>query len=359
MWTSGGKRGWIGWRAAGFVLFFVQTAVRALLLPPQDVIVALTTPPFVALAAWLHKAVHPAAKLVLWNMDTYPDVLEMTGHVRPGGIASRALQSANRFLFRRLDHVIALDTAMARRLSVRYASSQGPDFTVIPNWERADVFPDLPPLWQGPPLDRLAGRFVVLYLGNAGNAHDFRAVIAAADALRDEPISFLFVGGGDKWRELERARRELDLPNVHLHGYVPKEATPSLMRGCHAALITLRDEAAGLVSPSKLHAYLAAGLPVVYVGPPESNVADAIGDREVGFAVAAEDVRALVLAFRQLREDPGLAEAFKANARRAFLDLYSDARTLPCFKKLLDAIAGGREPDGPGTFARPTQAVCE
>ena len=42
------------------------------------------------------------------------------------------------------------------------------------------------------------------------------------------------------------------------------------------ALITLDERSIGVMSPSKLHANLAAGLPVVYVGPQGSNVDEAI-----------------------------------------------------------------------------------
>ena len=42
----------------------------------------------------------------------------------------------------------------------------------------------------------LTDRFVVGYIGTQGLAHDLETVIAAADALRDTNISFLFVGDG-------------------------------------------------------------------------------------------------------------------------------------------------------------------
>ena len=48
------------------------------------------------------------------------------------------------------------------------------------------------------------------------------------------------------------------------------------MAGADLALITLDDRGLGVMSPSKLHANLAAGLPVVYVGPEGSNVDEAI-----------------------------------------------------------------------------------
>ncbi|MDB5303853.1 MAG: glycosyl transferase group 1, partial [Phycisphaerales bacterium] len=59
-------------RFLDWATFYLPAAVRALTLPKQDVIIALTTPPFITLAGVAHKVLHPSTKLVLWNMDCYP-----------------------------------------------------------------------------------------------------------------------------------------------------------------------------------------------------------------------------------------------------------------------------------------------
>src|SRR3546814_11110641 len=87
------------------------------------------------------------------------------------------------------------------------------------------------------------------------------------------------------------ARRKLT--NGLMHGYVPKEQTPAVMAGADLALITLDERSLGVMSPSKLHANLAAGLPVLYVGPPGSNVDEAIERHDCGPSVREGDVRAV------------------------------------------------------------------
>src|SRR5205823_2122944 len=119
-------------------------------------------------------------------------------------------------------------------------------------------------------------KFVVLYLGNAGYGHEFQTLIEAATKLRDDPVAFLFVGGGAKREWIRSECRANGLANIVLEDYVPRERVPDVMRSANSALITLEEQMAGVMSPSKLHACLAMGLPVLYVGPPKTNVDEAI-----------------------------------------------------------------------------------
>ena len=252
---------------------------------------------------------------------------------RTGGRAATYLRRLNRWLFRRVDVVVALDGAMAELLRTQYAvSDDRPRFEVIPNWERLEQFPDKPvEPWDGYRWLPVDGRTVVLYLGNTGIGHGFGTVLDAATRLADEAL-FLFVGGGARWAELEREVAAGGLSNVVLRGYVPKDDTPAVMAGADVALITLDDRSLGVMSPSKLHGNLAAGLPVVYVGPEGSNVDEAIRRHDVGRSLRHGDVTGLVQAIRELAADDGA----RVRARSAFEDHYSDAATLPAFDRVLD-----------------------
>jgi hypothetical protein len=86
------------------------------------------------------------------------------------------------------------------------------------------------------------------------------------------------------------------------------------------------------MSPSKLHANLAAGLPVLYVGPEGSNVDEAITRFEAGRSLREGDVDGVVEAVRELRGDTKA----RTRAREAFETAYSDAAALPAFDLLLE-----------------------
>jgi len=321
-------------RLLGYVTFFFGALPRLLTLPRQDVIIAMTTPPFVLLTAVLHKVLHRRTRIVLWSMDCYPDAAERFGELPAGGVAAQWLRRLNRWLFRRVEVVVGLDGAMVELLRGQYAASPDqPRFEVIPNWERLEQFPDVDvEPWPGYNAMRVEGRTVVLYLGNTGVGHGFGTVLDAAAQLRDEAL-FLFVGGGARWADLDREVRAGGLTNVVLQGYVAKDDTPSVMAGADLALITLDERSLGVMSPSKLHANLATGLPVVYVGPEGSNVDDAIVRYGVGRSLRPGDVQGLVEAVSALAAD----DAVRGRARQAFEAHFSDEAVLPTFDRLLDA----------------------
>ncbi|MGH9276096.1 MAG: glycosyltransferase family 4 protein [Acidimicrobiales bacterium] len=333
-WTPDLGKSSVARRLLGYVTFLIGSVVRLVALPRQDVIVAMTTPPFAVLAALLHKALHRRTRVVLWSMDCYPDAAERFGELRTGGLTSRVLRAVNRMAFRHIDHVVSLDGAMQDLLVSQYSPAPDhPAATVIPNWERASIFlaGEAKP-WEGYDELDVDGRTVVLYLGNTGVGHRFDTVLDAAARLGDDAV-FVFIGGGARWDELTNAVDERGLTNVRLRGYVPKDDTPAVMAGADGALITLDERSLGVMSPSKLHANLAAGLPILYVGPKGSNVDEAIVETACGKSLRQGDVDGLVTAVRGLRDDP---EA-RARSRRAFEEHYSDEAALPQWDAIIDA----------------------
>jgi colanic acid biosynthesis glycosyl transferase WcaI len=324
-------------RLGGYFAFLAGAALRLLLLPRQDVIVVMTTPPYLFLAALLHKVLHPRTRVVLWSMDCYPDAAEQLGALPEHPVVTRAFRWLNRVTYRYLAHVVALDQAMADLLAGYVIRPGRPPVTVIPNWERRSLLPEpvAPEPWPGYAELGSRGRPVVLYLGNAGLGHRFETVIDAAAALRDE-AAFVFVGGGAKIDQLRSGADERGIDNVLIRDYVPKHETPAVLAGAAAALITLDDRALGILSPSKVHSSLAAGLPVLYVGPAGSNVDEAIERHGCGYSTRHGDVTGLVSGVRALLRDPAAAAAMRKRARAAFEDAYSDEQTLPQWDAVLD-----------------------
>ena len=330
-------------QALDHLVFYLGALWHLARLPAQDVLLALTTPPWIGWVGWVHKGLHPGAKLVIWTMDAYPEAIERFGAIRPESLVSRVARGVSKGLLTRADAVVALDDAMKSLLTSHYALDQaGPPVTVIPNWEPAANYPIdgeverwTPPL--GIEVDEL---FTVLYMGNAGRAHDFATVLKAAHQLRDEKVAFLFVGGGPQWNSLKQAKDELDLRNLHLVDYVPEDSIAPVMAGADCGLIVMRDDALGVISPSKLHGYLATGLPVIYVGPKGGNVDEAIQRYGCGISLRIGDVAGLADFIHLIRSDPERRESLGDRARVAFETSYSDAVALPQFDRLLGQLTG-------------------
>lgn len=347
IWTPSLGKSTLLKRLLDYGSFYVQTLWHAATLPAQDLIISLTTPPYIALAGILHKLIHRRARVVLWNMDCYPDVAERAGLIRKGRLLSLALRAMNRLVFRQIDHLVCLDSAMVELLCSQYASRvprHRPRVTIIPNWEDLALFPanSSPEKWPRATELGLDGKFVLLYLGNTGVGHAFETVLDAAHELQNDAIRILFIGGGSRWKEIRAGVDARSLDNVVMHDYLPKDQTPAVMASADAALITLRDDALGVMSPSKLHSNLAMGLPIVYVGPAGSNVDDAIARFGCGLSVRHGDVQGLVSYIRRLAADPATRSDLRKRARSAFDQAYCDARTLPEFDRIFASMTSDK-----------------
>ena len=340
LWTPALGKATHGRRLGDYVAFLIGAVGRLLLMPRQDVVIALTTPPFVLVAAVAHRILHPRTKVVLWSHDVYPDAAEAFGTIRPGGFLSRMLRAVSRWLMRRVDHVVAVDNAMLNRVLTGYAHDGRPTGSVIPNWEPTARFPrdGRPTPWVGYREAAVADRFVVLHTGNFGVGHRAEGIADAAASLAGDHVTFLFVGGGLRVPELTAEVKRRNLRNVLFHGYVPRAETAGVLAGARCSLISLDDRSLGIMSPSKMHSSLAMGLPIVYVGPPGTNVDEAILMYRCGFSIRQGDVPGIVEAIRRLRSDRGLADELSRNARRAFESTYSDRSTLPQFDALLEGL---------------------
>jgi glycosyltransferase involved in cell wall biosynthesis len=277
-------------------------------------------------------------------MDCYPDVAERTGVLRPNGLVSRVARALKKALLRRLDGVVCLDEAMAEFLAARYAPrAHALRFSVIPNWEPAEFYRADP---RPAPLAELKGgadQFVVLYSGNAGYGHHFETVLEAAELLRQERVRFLFVGGGPRWEWIEEAARARGLAKVVFQPYVHKRDVPRVLATGDCALITLRDDMVGVMSPSKVHSCLALGLPLVYVGPEGSNVDQIVRRFGCGVSLRVGDARGLAEAVLRLKNSPQERSALGRRARQAFEEAHSDLRAMPQFDALIAEVMKPRQ----------------
>jgi len=345
-------------RMIDYLSFYLLAALRITFLPRQDVIISMTTPPFIVVATLGHKLLHPRTKLILWVQDCYPEMAERTQVIREGGLISRFLRGLNRFVFHRLAQIVVLDDAMERLIRDHYeVDSRNPHLPirVILNWERIALFPreQRPATWPRISELGLDEKFVVLYLGNAGYGHRLDTVIEAACTLRDDNIAFLFIGGGLRWPWLREQVKKHDLPNAHVLDYIPKEETPSVLALADCALVSLRDEFAGLISPSKIHACLAMSLPLIYLGPSDEspqgrrsrgNVDEAIRRFDCGVTIRHGDSARLAEFCLRLEASPEDLGGYRERARHAFEEAYCDQSTLPAFDALLSQLVSSPEP---------------
>ena len=280
-------------RLLSFTRLYWGFALHVVRHRDYDVIVVLTTPPMIYLVGLIAKFLI-GAKIVLWSMDCYPEVAVEAGVLRRNGAVHKVLAAVNRRFLRRVDAVVALDEDMAGRLGGAGAER----VRVIHNWESDEAYRAVTPEERSTIRRQLGVRdtdIVVMYLGNMGMVHEFDTVLAAIERLgRSAPmLKFVFVGGGVMRPRIEEACRDSPLSRVIFRDFIPKARTRIALGACDLGLLTIRREMVGLVTPSKVYGYLAMGVPLLYVGPHESEVGRIIGKAGCGKVFENEQVAAL------------------------------------------------------------------
>lgn len=266
-----------------WLTFYLKVGWFILWRRQPEIIIVQTTPPFLqtlfamrGLLSWRRP------KLVLWNQDTYPETLAATGMLRESTLSYRLLKRIARWSARRVSLGVALDGAMAERLRQQGVVR----VSVIPNWDVTSAEPThvtLPTELQ----DLAAGyRYRLAYTGNLGRGHDLTPLW---DYLRRNPhqtdFCFLFIGEGDRTAELRELVQQEGWDCVKFWPYLPAGEFAALLEWADFGLVALEPNCLGLMSPSKMHAWLGAGKPVIYIGPDGSNVSETVRAFDCGVIV--------------------------------------------------------------------------
>ncbi len=321
-------------RAGDYASFYAAAAFELLRLPRHDVVLALTTPPLIS-ALGLAASRARRSRLVYWVQDLYPDVAVAFGALRAGSPAALAMRAASRAVLSRAEGVVVLGEAMRGRVVA--AGAVPARVHVVPNWCDAALAPlahDRNPLRR----DRARGaRFLVMYSGNMGRAHDLETLLAAARLLGDrDDVAFVFLGEGARRPEVERAAA--NLPNVRLGPYQPRDRLSQSLSAADVHLVSLAPGLEGLLEPSKLYGAMAAARPVLYVGPSGSEVARTILREGCGRVVANGDAGALASHIRSLADDASESAEMGRRARAALEARYGRSLATRRFRDLLASL---------------------
>jgi colanic acid biosynthesis glycosyl transferase WcaI len=294
----------------GYAWLWLRLFFAALRQPRPDLIVTLTDPPMMVVAGRILKKIRKT-RHIHWCHDVYPDLFPAI-EARFPGFLLRMMNKAVRRAMNDADKVIVIGRCMARNLTAKGIDAKKISF--IPNWPDMElVRPPKPESAAG--ASQLNGgkafedqikdgpKFRVLYAGNIGRAHPVDAILDAAAILDEQnpEIEFVFVGDGPKFDLIARERARRGLNNIRLMPFQPQGRLRALMESGDLHLISMNDNAAGLMVPCKFYSSLAVGRPCIYVGPDNSEIAKVINDFKTGAVVANNAPEKIAATIRHYR----------------------------------------------------------
>lgn len=267
-----------------------------------DIVLFVSEPPYLQTLGYLGNCLFnlPYACLVY---DLYPDVAVELGVVSANHWLVRFWNAVNQQVWRRAASIIVPSETMGKRITARFPELDS-KITVIHNW--AD------PTWIKPLAKQdnsfahthnLVEKFTVLYSGNMGRCHDIHTILEAARELKDEPVQFVFIGGGPKREAAIKQVEAWELANCLFLPYQDKSALPQSLTACDLSLVSIDVGMEGLVAPSKFYSAVSSGNPVAVICEPHSYLRQLVAEARCGAAFNNGDSKGLAGFIRYLMKD--------------------------------------------------------
>jgi colanic acid biosynthesis glycosyl transferase WcaI len=309
-------------RALAETMFALRAFFRLLrTLSAGDVVLTVTAPfmlPYaVAAATWLRRG-----RSILIMHDFYPDVLVLTGLIKPSSLPSLVIHALNATMFRMLSAVVVIGRE-TEPLLLRYKGVTPDKIHLIPNW--ATLAAGVRPIRRENRFRQACSHgFVVGLSGNLGFTHDPDVVFEAARLLKDEQqIQFLLSGWGIGYARLHQLQAATPLVNVTLADRVPARELEELLAAANVWIIPYRADMVGVSVPSRLYNLLAVGRPILLVSDAKSDAAQLVNAHDIGWVIPPRDAAKLAVAIRQAcaaSDDAAMRERAVAVAREFTID---------------------------------------
>ncbi|MCS3753152.1 glycosyltransferase involved in cell wall biosynthesis [Salinibacter ruber] len=330
----------VNWITFTLLVFWRLVRTRS----SDDVVLVLSNPPLLPLAAWAAKRLCGISYGYL-IYDMYPDFPVALSMISDESIVVRWWKGVMRMVYRDADQIVVLGDSMKERLTAKMDG--GPAFSsekikVIPNWEDGDFITPTPKSENSFAHEEgLTDSFVLLYSGNIGRFHELRTAIDAIGLLekrgRDD-IEFVIIGEGARKADHQRYVEQQDIRNVQFLPFQPMERLPETLTACDASLVGIIPEVEGMCVSSKLYSALAAGRPILAVVGEDDEVARAVRDHGCGAHIRPGDAEAAAETLAEWAENPTLSEDLGERARSSFEANYTRSHAVEAYRGLFEQM---------------------
>ncbi len=252
----------------GKALSFILMSKRLISLAKQNVkkndkVLLVTNPaPLIVLMSLLKKKI--GFELNILIHDIFPENTVSAGMKLPmyniiKSVFDKAYSSA--------DQLIVLGRDMKEIVLQKVGKyNKNIKIVIIENWADTEKIYPLPFNEE---------KIILEYAGNIGRVQNLETVIKS---LPDD-VSLHIYGTG----ALEKKLKEMKHPRVSFFGPYFRSQQNEILSKCDIALVTLEQKMYGLGVPSKTYNIMAAGRPILFLGPENSEIDLLVKENKIGY----------------------------------------------------------------------------
>ncbi len=243
-------------------------------------------------------------------ISLYNTLVEDRRIVKPDGVFARVIRRLDVMPCRLADVVLTDTTSQGDYFEQALAVAKTKIHRVFVGaetvWQRTE--------WSPPPGDP----FRVLFYAKFSPLHGMTAILEAAEQLKNEPIQFTIVGGGQLEDAVRQAVSTSGSSRLEWIPWLERDALVERMRTCHVSLGIFGDTTkAAMVIPNKVFQALAMGVPVITRDSPAIRELLQDGTSAVLCGVTGPEIAAAVVT---ARNDFARLRAIGSCGRKAFLE---------------------------------------
>ena len=242
----------------------------------------LTDPPFFIFFAPIIKLINPKCEIIYWTMDLYPEAL-YASRIFPfqNKVIYNILKCINNLCLNFVDKMVNLDKYQNDHLK-KYPYTKKIQTKIIAPWDIRKILTKVKNKSQFLKRNSLSGKKIVLYAGNLGRAHNVNSIVNLVNYCERKKKELFFVFACKGKNKLKLYNQLKFNKNILIKDYFPKKETANLLHSADFHLITLENDWAGIVYPSKLFGIIKTKKPVIYMGPLKTGIADLINSEKLG-----------------------------------------------------------------------------
>ncbi|HKY55975.1 MAG TPA: glycosyltransferase family 4 protein [Anaerolineales bacterium] len=299
------------WRLISFASFTISSIWTALQVKHVDLVMGTTPQIFQAVSAWFVAFVR-RKPFLLEVRDLWPE-FAISMEVIKNPVIIRLSYWLQRFLYARATHILVNSPAYKEYIVGKGVPAKKVSF--IAYGSDINMFN---PCIDGSSIRERLGlndKFIVLFAGTIGQAHDLYTVLRAAKRLSDDShIQFVFFGDGKERPNLEAEAQRLGLKNILFAGVCPKKEVPTVIASADVCLAILQNlEMFRTTYPNKVFDYMASARPTVLAI--DGVVREVIEASDGGVFVEPGNDKLLAKAILTLSRDPQRVKQMGENAR--------------------------------------------
>jgi colanic acid biosynthesis glycosyl transferase WcaI len=334
-------------RMRNYASFCISAALRGMIIPRPDVIIATSPQLLVGLSGWWLSFAREGTRqipFVFEVRDLWPESLIAVGVGDENSLLHRTLAKIAGFLYEKADRIVVVSPAFREPL-IRNWKVPPEKIAVVENGVETDLFAPQPESSNSDIRRQLnaEGKFIACYIGTIGNAHGLDTLLDAAATLQHtQPnILFLLIGEGAEKARIKSLSQSRGLANILFLDQQPREKIPAFISASDASLVLLKKtDVFKTVIPTKMLEFMSCARPVI-LGV-EGQARMMVEEAEAGLAIEPENAEELVRAVQKLAENPEFGAKLGRNGREYIQRNYSRRKTAENYIQVLQQLLSPR-----------------